>query len=100
VIGLIRISLDDQNKIARCATAGMDSTSPCQADNSPDQMRAGGAANIVSAPEGTTAISGKLAKPVFGFKGVVKWLPTPACGPVNLCQDGLWTTTSIIPCKD
>ncbi len=104
MVALVKITTDANGHVIACVSSedsGFANTGKrCRADNSPDQMRAGGAANIVAAPEGTMAVSGKMAQPVFAFDGVVKWLPSPACGPVNYCLNGLWTTTATIPCKD
>lgn len=102
VVGLVKFTVEGERKLCVGASSEEDVNkgTPCKADNSPDQMRPGGRANIVNAPDGTTAVSGKLGRPVFAFDGAVKWLPMPACGPVNYCQNGRWTTTAVIECKD
>lgn len=101
-VALLRIITSANGKVSACLSSestGLSKPgSPCEADNSPDPKRAGGKGNLVPAPEGTLAVSGPYARPVFAFDGVVKWLPSGACGPVNFCQGGLWTTVSIVPC--
>ncbi len=98
-VALLRLELGEDGRVAACRAAPGDSADEsCEADNSPDPFRAGGKANIVRAPHGTAALSGPAGQPIFGFKGIVKWLAKDACGPVNLCENGRWTTIARVPC--
>lgn len=98
-VGLLRLKVDSQGRIESCQAAGQDpELGTCQADNSPDPYRAGGKANIVRAPHGTHASSGPEGKSLFAHKGIVKWLSSDSCGPVNVCEHGLWTTVAIKTC--
>lgn len=100
-VALVRFEVLDSGAIGACETAAVDSEQEsCEADNSPDPFRSGGKANIVRAPHGTAALSGPAGQSVFSFKGIVKWLPKDACGPVNLCEHGRWTTVAHVPCAD